>query len=78
MKFRNSLKPPVIIKVIAILKYIIKQCFNVRNNNQKIKYARLKEILSTSITCSWLLLLFLQRIHVVSVLLSYTKSYFYN
>lgn len=47
MKFRSSLKPPVIIKVIAILKYIIRQCFNVRNNNQKIKYAQLKEILST-------------------------------
>lgn len=78
MKFRNSLKLPVIIKVIAILKYIIRQCFNVRNNNQKIKYAQLKEILSTSITCSWLLLFFLQRTHIVSVLLSDTKSCFYN
>lgn len=76
MKFRNSLKPPVIIKVIAILKYIIRQCFSVRNNNQKIKYAQLKEILSISFTCSWLLLFFLQRTLIVTVLLPGYKIIF--
>lgn len=75
MKFRNSLMLPVINKVIAILKHIIRQFFNVGNNNQKIKYAQIKEILTTSFTCSWLLLFFKE----LTLLLYYfldTKSYF--